>query len=160
MAIRFKSTFSAQKRISEIQTRNKVNLGQALSDVKADMLIDIAQGKGYDGAAMKAYSDKKYFDKEGNRINFFTKKGKVRPLETYKEYKLRKLGTAKVNLTETGKMLKAMQVSVLETKEKLIGRLFFLAGERNKARWNLAIRKFFGLSKGSTQKLNKRLGIK
>jgi hypothetical protein len=113
-----------------------VQLGQAMSDVKQMMLEDIASGKGYDGAAMKQYTPE------------------------YKKWKVSKGRKGNVDLTFTGKMLKAMQVSVLELKDKLLGRIYFLAGERDKARYNLAIRKFFGLSKKNIQQLRKTLGVK
>lgn len=136
MAIRFKSSFTAKKHIDSIKQRNKTNMGQALSDAKAEMLIDISGGVGYDQKKMPEYS------------------------KAYKKYKQRKLGNTTVNLTETGKMLKAMQVSVLETSQKLIGRIYFLAGERDKARWNAADRNFFGLSNSNLTRLKKTLGIK
>lgn len=136
MAIKFRSTFNAKKRFDEITVKNKVKLGQALSDAKADMLIDIASGVGYDGKAMLKYS------------------------EGYKKYKISKGRTGRVDLTFTGKMLKSIQVSVIEGANILRGKIYFLAGERDKARWNLGLRKFFGLSEKSILKIKKTLGIK
>lgn len=136
MGIRFKSTFSAKKHASEIFQTKKVQLGQAMSDAKQMMLEDIASGRGYDGSTMPAYTPE------------------------YKKFKTGKGRSGRVDLTFTGKMLKAMQVSVLEMKDKLLGRIFFLAGERDKARGNLEKRKFFGLSEKNQKQLRKTLGIK
>ena len=136
MAIRFRSTFSARRKANEIFQIKKIQLGQAMSDAKEELLGDIANGIGYDGAKMPEYSPE------------------------YKAYKQRKDRQGNVDLTFTGNMLKAMQVSVLEFQDKLIGRLYFLAGERDKAKGNLEKRKFFGLSEKNRQQLRKTLGIK
>ena len=135
MGINFKSSFSAAKRITEIQQRNKQGLGSAITDAKAGLLIDISQGQGVEGA-LKEYSP------------------------AYKKAKQKAGRSGAVDLRFKGNMLKAMQVTVLDFGDKLIGRIYFLASERDKAKYNQKLRYFFGLSQKQLVKLRKKLNVK
>lgn len=60
------------------------------------------------------------------------------------------------DLTLTGNMLKAIRSTVKQLKNGLIeGRIFILAQEADKAKWNQKLRPFFGLSDSQKEKLNK-----
>ena len=157
MGISYKSTFSAAAHVKRITEQKKKALDGAMESARAEIQTRTQKGKGADGD-LKGYSDKKYYDSDGNRINFITKKGKVRPLETYKEYKLRKLGKDTVNLTETGNMLDAMQSKTELNENGILGKIFFLAQERKKAFWNQALRpNFFKLSREQLQTIVRKL---
>lgn len=135
MSINFKSSFSAAKRITEIQQRNKQRLGSAITDAKAKLLQDIGAGKGVE-APLKEYSP------------------------AYKKFKQKAGRSGTVDLRFKGNMLKAMQVTVEEFGDKLRGRIYFLAQEVDKARWNQKLRYFFGLSSEQIKNLKRKLNVK
>ena len=123
MGITLKSTFNAAAKAKQIQEVHKKRLADAIEDEKAKIQIRTEGGQGADGA-LKQYS-----------------KG-------YAAYKIKKLGTAKVNLTESGQMLAAMTTDVNENPKGLVGRIFFSSLEQGKkAKFNQDLRpNFFKLS--------------
>lgn len=157
MPINFKSTFSAKKKIENFNKETKQKMGVAMEVTKTQVLARTADGKGSEGS-LKKYSDKKYFDSKGKRINFFSKNGKIRPLESYREYKIRTLGTDKVTLRETGNMLNAMQTTVEQVANGILGKIFFSEQERKKAFFNNLLRpNFFKLSREQLKNIVRRL---
>jgi hypothetical protein len=147
MAISFKSTFSAKKRATEILTKKKQQLGQAMSDAQGDLKADLKQGIGTDGSAMAELTPK-YRD-----FKLGLTKGKSRSGK-------QKAGRGIPDMSLTGDMLRDMLVEVKELKDKLIGRIYFLTAQHKKVRGNLEKRKFFGLSEKNYQRLKKTLGVK
>lgn len=135
MGISFKSSFSATSRISEIQQRNKQRLGIAITDAKARILIDVAAGQGVE-EPLSEYSP------------------------AYKKFKQKAGRSGAVDLRFKGNMLKAMQVTVEEFGDKLRGRIYFLAQETDKAKWNQKLRYFFGLSSEQIKNLKRKLNTK
>lgn len=133
MGISFKSTFNAQARIKEIKDRNTKRLETAMVDAKAQILARTSQGEGADGA-FKAYS-----------------KG-------YEKFKVSKGRSGTPDLTFTGSMLRAMQTAVTDNGgDKLLGRIYFLADQANKARWNQALRNFFSLTSEQIATIQRKL---
>jgi hypothetical protein len=76
---------------------------------------------------------------------------------SYAEYKRTKTGNSKVTLVDTGKMLKAMQTTIIEQVNKTIGRIFFNPIEVGKAAKNQERRKFFGIAKAEEKNLNDKI---
>lgn len=92
--------------------------------LRGDIVKRTQSGKGIEGGDLKDYSPeyKKLLIREGEGTN--------------------------VDLTRTQKMLGAIQARVREISGGLEIRLFFAsAAESAKARWNSALRPFFGISK-------------
>lgn len=157
MGISFKSSFKASEKIKQIQARKKKALELAINSAAGQIIARTAQGQGAEGK-LKPYSDKKYF-KDGKQVEFFTdKKGRTRRLESYRAYKIRTKGKDTVNLSESGQMMQAVKNTVEENSQGLLGKIFFLAQERQKAIWNQALRpNFFKLSKVQLQTIIKKL---
>jgi len=157
VGVNFKSSFKAAEKLKQIQAAKKKALELAINSAAGQIIYRTSQGQGAEGN-LKPYSDKKYFDKEGKRINFIKKKGKIRPLESYREYKLRTKGKDTVTLSESGQMMQALKNTVEDNSRGLLGKIFFLAQERQKAIWNQQLRpNFFKLSKVQLQTIIKKL---
>ena len=90
-----------------------------------------------------------------------TEKAFTQYSEAYKRYKERKLGTARVNLNQTGGMRSAMQTRRRGSDEKPIVEIYFigagpkspalLARYHNEGTGDLPKREFFGLSEQDQQ---------
>lgn len=136
MGITFKSTFSAAAHIKRINQEKKRALDLALESERANIQIRTQKGQGADGA-LKKYSPE------------------------YAKYKREKLGTDTVNLTKTGNMLDAMQTKTEENANGILGKIFFLAQERAKAGFNIALRpNFFKLSREQLATIVRKLKSK
>lgn len=133
MTVSFKSTFSAAKHVKRITDQTNQRMGRAVQDAKSEILARTEKGEGAEGK-LKPYSPK------------------------YAEYKKQKLGRTTVNLRETGGMLNAMQTASEILRDGVLGRIFFLASERQKVIWNMKIRpNFFKLSRKQLQTIIRKL---
>jgi len=158
MGISLKSSFNADKKSKELTKKFDQRLGTAMEYQVGKIVARTNKGQGADGELKEYSKGKIYRDKKGKEMNFFTKGGKVRPLESYFDYKLRTKGKTTVNLTESGNMLQGMQSDVQENAQGLLGRIFFLPSEQQKARWNIALRpNFFKLTKEQLANIVKTL---
>lgn len=112
-----------------------------LEELLGDIIERTQSGKDYRGRSFKAYSKsykawKNGEDSEGRtsaKREAARAKGKVARGST-------------PNLTLTGAMLDSLRSKVQKAKGKLIGTLFVLPSEANKAKRNQKTRPFFGLS--------------
>lgn len=81
--------------------------------------------------------------------------------EPYRKYKTKSGRQGVPDLTLSGSMLRSIIAKVEETAKGLVGTIFFnSAKEAEKARGNMKIRKFFGLSKEQIAKIVKAIGGK
>lgn len=132
--ITFKKNFDLKRIADERAERTKRELGAALFDAKAEIVDRTLQGRDVDSRGFKNYS------------------------ERYGKAKLEKTGRATPNLTVTGNMLKNITVKVEQVGKDIVGRLFFSStAEATKARYNQAIRKFFGLDTSQFNRLIERI---
>lgn len=108
----------------------------ALEEILGDIVERTLGGKDYRGRAFKDYSESYLAFKNGQ--------------DTSKKRANRARGKASrgsiVNLKYTGKMLQALRQKVQKAKGKLVGTLFVLPTEADKAKKNQKTRPFFGLS--------------
>jgi len=132
--ITFKKNFDLKRIADERAERTKRELGAALFDAKSEIVERTLQGRDVDSRGFKGYS------------------------ERYGKAKLEKTGKATPNLTVTGNMLKNITVKVEQVGKDIVARLFFSsAAEATKARYNQAIRKFFGLDTSQFNRLIERI---
>lgn len=161
MGISYKSSFSARQRITEINERNKKRLGQAMSNAKKDLLEQVAKGEGPDGALLAL--EPEYLAHKLGKTEGVIKRGKRKGTFV--------TGRGIPDMRLSGQMLQALQVTVLDFGEKLIGRLYFLAVQRGKVIGNVTGRRgksgrvknprpFVGLNDSNYQKLKTILKIK
>ena len=135
LSISCKSSFNADKKSKQLTQSFEKRLGKAMEYEAGQIVARTEKGGGADG-----------------------------PLAEYApstlKQKLEQLGPrgAIVNLTKTGNMLLGMQSDVEENSTGLLGRIFFLPSEQQKARWNIALRpNFFQLSKEQLATIVRRL---
>jgi len=137
VAISIEANFTAKKLAEDIRKRQKKNLEIALIEAKTE-IIERTQGqRSVEGGQFAKLSDK------------------------YAKYKQKKGRRGVPDLTFSGAMLRAIQTKVEETFNGLIGTIFFAStAEAEKARGNMKIRKFFGLSRRQQQKITEKLNGK
>ncbi len=130
MGIKKRPDFSRMK----TKLRSGINeaIGQFVSDYKEDIQTSaLNKGKNVDGQSFKSYS------------------------KQYGAWKTRKtrVNSAKVNLSLSGNMLKAIRSQVVNTGQKLIGKVYVDSSfEAEKVRWNNEKRRFFFISKKAQKK--------
>lgn len=109
-------------KITDALRRTAEREGQFL---RTEIVKRTQSGKGIEGGALKEYS------------------------RSYKELLIREGESTNVDLTRTQQMLGAIQSRVRQAKDGLLELVIYFSSsnESNKARWNSALRPFFGISR-------------
>lgn len=139
MSITVKRNFNLPKDFAEKLEKTSKALGQALNDARAQIITRTKGGRGSQGA-FKGYS------------------------EQYLKFKTSKGRNSTVDLTFTGKMLKAIQVRVEKVSTGLLGRIFFASTqEAIKARVHhlgegkMPERRFFELTEQQLKEITRKI---
>lgn len=154
MTTRFqcKNNVNIKRWMTSLKEQQKKKLGRAMEEAAREIVQRTQGGREIENANFKAYTPEyaRYKAKTGRG---FKLEGWEKRLNKSQQRKLIKAKAAAgisitPDLTFKGRMLANIRTKVFEQGEKLIGMIFFFSqAEGNKARWNQAIRPFFGLSR-------------
>ena len=157
----FKSSFNASRISEKLIAERQKKFERAMEEAAREIVERTQSGKDYQDRAFKKYSDsyaawKTGFTRSGKRRREKIKSGKRAGKMRYAKINFGAGGN--VNLTLTGRMLQNVTTTFWRTATELIGRITFSSQlEANKARGNMATRKFFALSRKQIESITNKL---